>query len=137
MFAQSNQTPMDLHVSNLHFKLTEAELSEIFKAHGTVESVQIIIDHKLRQSKGYGFVKMPNDEEAREAIKALNGFEVMERSLKVSESKPRGDEKEKSNKIPFWKLKKKPKQRLVTFGDEPVEPQKRKKRRGQGRGTKY
>jgi RNA recognition motif-containing protein len=128
---------MDLHVSNIPFKLTEAELTEIFKAHGTVESVQIILDHKLRQSKGYGFVKMPDSSEATKAIKEINGYEVLGRVLKVTESKPRNEEKEKLKKVPYWKLKKKPKQRLVTFGDEPAEVPKRKKRRGQGRGTKY
>ncbi|WP_055148295.1 RNA recognition motif domain-containing protein [Jiulongibacter sediminis] len=128
---------MDLHVSNLPFKLTEAELTQIFEAHGAVESVQIILDHKLRQSKGYGFVKMPNDDEALNAIEALNGSEVIDRVLKVSESKPRTEEKDTSKKVPYWRLKKKPKQKLVTFGDEPAQPPKRKKKRGQGRGTKY
>ncbi|MGR3810679.1 RNA recognition motif domain-containing protein [Jiulongibacter sp. NS-SX5] len=128
---------MDLHVSNLPFKLTEAELQEIFEEIGPVESVQIILNHKLRQSKGYGFVKMVNEQDGLTAIDELNGFEVQDRALKVSKSMAKTDEKTQEKKVPFWKSKKKPKQKLVTFGDEPATPQKRKKRRGQGRGTKY
>ncbi len=127
---------MDLHVTNLPFKLKEGELRALFEQYGSVESVKIVVDHKLRQSKGYGFVTMPDEGEAKAAITALNEFEIQERLIKVSESSKKSDSKNELSKIPFWKLKKKPGQKLVSF-DGDREPVQRKKRRGHGRGTTY
>lgn len=126
---------MDIHVSNLPFKLTEQELSSLFEPYGKVEAVNIILDHKLRQSKGYGFVKMYKDSEAKEAIKALNGFVIEDRPLKVSESVK--EEEKKKPALPYWKRTPKKGQKIVTFDDESQAPKERKKRRGHGRGTTY
>lgn len=77
---------MDIYVSNLPFKIKEKTLQELFEVHGEVISTKIIIDKITRQNKGFGFVEMANDDEAKAAIKALNGFEIMERKLVVNRS---------------------------------------------------
>ncbi len=81
---------MDIFVGSLPFKLKEEELRMLFEQHGTVESCKIIIDKITRQSKGFGFVTMMNDEEANKAIEELNGSEVLGRNIAVSQSQERG-----------------------------------------------
>jgi heterogeneous nuclear ribonucleoprotein G len=75
---------MDIYVTNLPFKLKDAELQQLFEQYGQVASVRIVIDKITRQSKGFGFVQMLNEQEGITAIKALNGFEIKERKLTVS-----------------------------------------------------
>lgn len=85
---------MDIFVGSLSFKLKESELREAFEKYGKVSSAKIIIDKITRQSKGFGFVEMPDEVEARAAINALNGAEMYGRPLVVNESQkrePRGD----------------------------------------------
>jgi len=85
---------MDIFVGSLSFKLKESELREAFEKFGTVSSAKIIIDKITRQSKGFGFVEMPDEEEARLAINNLNGAEMYGRPLVVNESQKkeaRGD----------------------------------------------
>lgn len=85
---------MDIFVGSLSFKLRESELREAFEKYGKVSSAKIIIDKITRQSKGFGFVEMPDEVEARAAINALNGAEMYGRPLVVNESQkrePRGD----------------------------------------------
>jgi RNA recognition motif-containing protein len=81
---------MDIFVGSLPFKLKEEELQLLFEQHGAVASCKIIMDKITRQSKGFGFITMPNDEEAKAAIEALNGSEVLGRNIAVSESQERG-----------------------------------------------
>src|SRR5689334_187190 len=64
-------------------------LSEMFSAHGTVQSAQVIMDRDTGRSKGFGFVEMGSDAEAQAAIAALNGKEVEGRSLTVNEARPK------------------------------------------------
>ena len=133
---------MDIFVSNLPFKLSETELQELFKPYGEVTAAKIIIDHKLRQSKGYGFVTMPDFTQGKAAIKALNGYKLNDRPLKVSISTkaPEADAPDTLKAlVPFWKRKIKLKNKFVTFDNEPEAPKKgmHKKRKGHGRGTKY
>jgi RNA recognition motif-containing protein len=78
-----------LYVGNLTYDVTNASLEEIFAGHGTVQSAQVITDRDTGRSKGFGFVEMGNDEEAQNAIKALNGQQVGGRALTVNEAKPR------------------------------------------------
>ncbi|MBC7389453.1 MAG: RNA-binding protein [Opitutaceae bacterium] len=80
---------MDIFVGSLPFKLKDSELKELFEKHGEVTSAKIIIDKETRQNKGFGFVEMPKDEEALNAIKALDGMEVMGRMIKVNKSEKR------------------------------------------------
>jgi len=77
---------MDIFVGSLSFKLKESELREAFEKFGTVSSAKIIIDKITRQSKGFGFVEMPDEEQAKLAISQLNGAEMYGRPLVVNES---------------------------------------------------
>lgn len=77
---------MDIFVGSLPFKLKESGLKALFEPFGEVESVKIIIDKITRQNKGFGFVTMPNEHEALNAIKALDGSTLMERAIIVSKS---------------------------------------------------
>jgi RNA recognition motif-containing protein len=83
---------MNIFVSNISFKVREQALSELFSQYGEVASVRIIKDKETRRSKGYGFVEMPNDNEANAAINALNGTSHYERNIVVAEAKGRREE---------------------------------------------
>jgi RNA recognition motif-containing protein len=78
-----------LYVGNLPYDTTDASLQQMFEAHGTVQSVQIIMDRETGRSKGFGFVEMGSDQEAQAAISALNGQQIGGRALTVNEAKPR------------------------------------------------
>src|SRR6516164_1338850 len=80
-----------LYVGNLEYGVTDSDLEQLFAAHGTVESAQVIMDRDIGQSKGFGFVEMKTDQEAQAAIAALNGAPSGGRSLTVNEAKPRED----------------------------------------------
>src|SRR5881392_4003597 len=78
-----------LYVGNLSYGVTDSDLTEMFAAHGTVASAQVIMDRDTGRSKGFGFVEMGSDQEAQAAIAALNGQQVEGGSLTVNEAKPR------------------------------------------------
>ena len=80
-----------LYVGNLNYDLTSEDLEQLFAAHGTVESADVIMDRGMNRSKGFGFVEMSTDEEAQKAMEALNGHEVGGRALNVDEARPRQD----------------------------------------------
>jgi len=80
-----------LYVGGLPYSVTDDRLHELFSAHGTVESANVITDRYSDQSRGFGFVEMSTQEEAEAAIAALDGTELEGRSLKVNIAKPRGD----------------------------------------------
>src|SRR5690348_1563743 len=80
-----------LYVGNLSYDVDSSALQELFGAHGTVESAQVISDRDTGRSKGFGFVEMSTDEEAQAAIAALNGQQHEGRALTVNEAKPRED----------------------------------------------
>ncbi len=82
-------TCMNIFVGSLPFSLEESELQEFFEEYGEVTSAKIITDKFSGRSKGFGFVEMPNDEEARRAIDELNGAEVSGRTIVVNESEKR------------------------------------------------
>jgi RNA recognition motif-containing protein len=77
-----------LYVGNLNYNLTKNDLEQLFAAHGTVVSAQVITDRDTGRSKGFGFVEMGTDEEAQAAISALNGKPQGGRNLTVNEAKP-------------------------------------------------
>jgi RNA recognition motif-containing protein len=77
-----------LYVGGLPYSATEQQLSDLFAAHGTVASARIITDKFTGQSRGFGFVEMSSDAEAKAAITALNGSDMGGRSLTVNEAKP-------------------------------------------------
>ena len=78
-----------LYVGNLTYGVTDRELEQLFAAHGTVQSAQVIMDRDTGRSKGFGFVEMGSDKEAQAAIAALNGKEVDGRALTVNEARPK------------------------------------------------
>ena len=82
---------MNIYAGSLHFKMNEAELRELFEEYGEVSSAKIIFDKYSGKSKGFGFVEMPNDAEAKKAIEELNGSEVQGRNIIVNESIERTD----------------------------------------------
>ncbi|MBI3766968.1 MAG: RNA-binding protein [Deltaproteobacteria bacterium] len=82
---------MKLYVGNLSYNLTDAELREAFAAHGEVTSAEVVKDRASGQSKGFGFVEMPTQEEANAAIQALNGAALKGRTLNVNEARPRAE----------------------------------------------
>src|SRR5579859_6036960 len=80
-----------LYVGNLSYNTTSSDLEQLFSAHGTVQSAEVITDRETGRSKGFGFVQMASDEEAQAAIAALNGQAHDGRDLTVNEAKPRED----------------------------------------------
>ena len=80
---------MRIYVGNLSYDVTEDDFRELFVSFGEVESATIIMDRDSGQPKGFGFVEMPNGDEAERAIQELNGKEFMERELTVNEARPR------------------------------------------------
>jgi RNA recognition motif-containing protein len=80
-----------LYVGNLAYGVTDSALEAMFAAHGSVQSAQVIMDRDTGRSKGFGFVEMSNDQEAQNAIQALNGQQNDGRALVVNEARPRED----------------------------------------------
>ena len=80
-----------LYVGNLPYSVGDGELEQLFSAHGTVQSAQVIMDRDTGRSKGFGFVEMGSDQEAQAAIQALNGKDVDGRALTVNEARPKTD----------------------------------------------
>jgi RNA recognition motif-containing protein len=78
-----------LYVGNLPYGVADSDLEQLFGAHGTVQSAQVIMDRDTGRSKGFGFVEMGSDQEAQAAIAALNGKEVQGRALTVNEARPK------------------------------------------------
>ncbi|ANI89401.1 RNA-binding protein [Arachidicoccus ginsenosidimutans] len=86
---------MNIYVSNLSFDILDEDLRGFFEEFGKVDSSKVVFDRETRRSRGFGFVEMPDDDEARKAIKSLDGGSVDGRPLKVNEAKPR-EERTKS-----------------------------------------
>ncbi len=87
---------MNIFVGSLPFSIEEADLRESFEAYGAVDSVKIISDKFTGRSKGFGFVEMPNDEEAQKAIDELNGATVQGRAIVVNKSEPKPEGERRS-----------------------------------------
>lgn len=80
---------MNIYVGNLSWGLKDQDLANMFTPYGEVASAKIVMDKFTQRSKGFGFVEMPNDEQAQAAIAQLNGTEVEGRNLVVNESRPK------------------------------------------------
>ena len=78
-----------LYVGNLAYAVTDGDLLRMFEPHGTVQSAQVIMDRDAGRSKGFGFVEMGADQEAQNAITALNGQQMGGRALTVNEARPK------------------------------------------------
>ncbi len=82
---------MKLYVGNMSFDSNETEIRKAFEAHGQVDSVTVIMDRDTGRPKGFGFVEMSNEAEAKKAIEALNGKDFMGRTINVNEARPRAE----------------------------------------------
>ncbi|MDX2344783.1 MAG: RNA-binding protein [Acidimicrobiia bacterium] len=80
---------MNIYVGNLPFSSAGADLEELFGEYGQVDSSSVISDRETGRSRGFGFVEMSNDDEARKAIEELDGADFDGRSLRVNEARPR------------------------------------------------
>jgi RNA recognition motif-containing protein len=83
---------MNIYVGNLSFETSEDELRAVFEEFGEVSRVTILKDKFSGKSRGFGFVEMPSDDNARAAIEGANGKQVGGRALKVNESQPKTDQ---------------------------------------------
>src|SRR6478735_3050714 len=81
---------MKLFVAGLPYDLDDAELEEIFEKFGTIASAKVSMDRETGKSRGFGFVDMPNDEEAKEAIEHLNDISLGKKPLVVKQADERG-----------------------------------------------
>ncbi len=79
---------MNIKVTNLSYDATDSELNAVFSEFGEVSSANVIKDMHSGRSRGYGFVEMPNDSEANEAIKALNDSPLQGRNISVNQARP-------------------------------------------------
>jgi RNA recognition motif-containing protein len=80
---------MDIYVGNLPYSTSDDDLRSLFAAHGEVASARVVMDRATGQSKGFGFVEMPDRNQAQQAIDALNGYDADGRKLRVNESQPK------------------------------------------------
>jgi RNA recognition motif-containing protein len=88
-FVFLNFLKMNIYVGNLSWNLKDQDVANLFSPFGEVTSAKIVMDKFTQRSKGFGFVEMPNDEQAQAAIDQLNGSEVDGRNLVVNESRPK------------------------------------------------
>ena len=79
----------NIYVGNLSWSSTDDDLRTAFEAFGEVTSAKVIMDRETGRSRGFGFVEMPNDNEAREAIDGMNQKDLQGRSLRVNEARER------------------------------------------------
>lgn len=82
---------MNIYAGNLSYSVTDEDLKETFGAYGEVSRANVISDRETGRSKGFGFVEMPVDAEAKQAIDALNGKDLKGRAINVNEARPRPD----------------------------------------------
>jgi RNA recognition motif-containing protein len=80
---------MNIYVGNLSFDATEEDIRQSFSQYGSVTSVNIITDRETGRPRGFGFVEMPNDGEARDAIDGLNLQRIAGRAVNVNEARPK------------------------------------------------
>ena len=88
---------MNIWIGNLSFDLTDEDLRQAFEEYGDVESAKIIINKHTGRSRGFGFVEMPDEAEAKSAIEGLNEKELKGRSMIVNESTSRPGERNKKS----------------------------------------
>ena len=80
---------MKIYVGNIPYSVTSESLAKIFEEHGAVQDSQVITDRETGRSKGFGFIDMPDNAEADQAIKTLNGTQLSGRQITVNQARPR------------------------------------------------
>jgi RNA recognition motif-containing protein len=88
---------MNIFVGNLPFKATDDELRAAFEVHGAVDSARVIMDRESGRSRGFGFVEMPDDSQAKTAIEEMDGYMMDDRPLRVNEARPRPERRPRRN----------------------------------------
>jgi cold-inducible RNA-binding protein len=86
---QKKESQMNIYVSNIPYQTTEDELRDAFASFGNVSSARIIKDKLTGKSRGFGFVEMANDDEAKAALEGMNGAELSGRKINAREARPR------------------------------------------------
>lgn len=89
---------MNIFVSNLGYSFSTEDLNQLFSSYGAVGSARVITDKFTQQSRGFGFVEMPDEDSALKAIKDLNGTMQDGRSIKVAEARPKEEKTGYSNR---------------------------------------
>jgi RNA recognition motif-containing protein len=87
---------VNIYVSNLAYNATDDDLRQLFESYGEVDTIRIITDRDTGQSRGFGFVEMPDSAAANAAIQGLQGKELGGRTLTVNEARPREPRRESS-----------------------------------------
>ena len=87
---------MNIYVSNLAYNATDYDLRQLFESYGEVDTIRIITDRDTGQSRGFGFVEMPDSAAAKAAIQGVQGKELAGRTLTVNEARPREPRRESS-----------------------------------------
>lgn len=82
---------MNIYISNLNFRTSNESLEQLFAQHGEVTSANIITDRETGRSRGFGFVEMPNDDEAQKAIETLNDTDFDGKTITVNVARPKED----------------------------------------------
>ncbi len=82
---------MNIYISNLSYDVTDKDLNDIFSDYGTVTSAKVIMDRETGRSRGFGFVEMTSDDEARKAIAELDQAEYVGKTIRVNEARPKTD----------------------------------------------
>lgn len=89
LFSHFNFVHVNIFVGNLAWGVDDLALREAFEAHGVVERSKVIHDRETGRSRGFGFVEMPNQEEAEAALEAMEGKDLMGRAIRCNESEAR------------------------------------------------
>lgn len=82
---------MNIYVANLNYSVSSEQLQQLFEGFGEVSSAKIILDRETGRSRGFGFVEMPNDAEANQAIEKINQTEHVGKVLNVTEARPKAE----------------------------------------------
>jgi RNA recognition motif-containing protein len=91
---------MEIFVSNIPFNAEAKDIRQLFETYGAVERINLITDRETGRSRGFGFVEMPNVEEARAAIAGLQGAALQGRTLTINEARPREPRRDSSGREP-------------------------------------
>jgi len=89
---------MNIYLGNLPYNINEDEIMELFEEYGSVTTVKLITDKFTGKSKGFGFVEMPTDDDAKKAIEELNGKEVKGRNITVNQAREKTDDNRGSSR---------------------------------------
>jgi len=84
---------MNIYVGNLSQEVNDDDLREAFESYGKITSAKVIVDRFSGESRGFGFIEMPDKQEAMAAMESLNGAEIKGKKIMVSEAKPRADKR--------------------------------------------